>query len=69
MQSFSTQSLALMAVGLVIGLLALAAWLVSRKKPSIGLEQRFGADYARTVETLGSAAEAETALKARQAHV
>lgn len=68
MQSFSTQSLALLVVGLVIGLLALAAWLVSRKKPSVGLQQRFGADHARTGETLGSTAAAETALKARQAH-
>lgn len=69
MEPISTQSWALLAVGLVIGLLALAAWFVSLKKQPVGLQQRFGPEYARTVETLGSTSKAEAELKARQARV
>jgi hypothetical protein len=55
---------------LVIALLALAAWLVSRrKKQSERLQQRFGAEYGRTVGELGGRTKAESELKAREERV
>ena len=69
MEPISAQSWALLAVGLVIGLLALVAWFVARKKKPVGLQQRFGPEHAGPVEPLGSTSksEAEAESKARQA--
>jgi hypothetical protein len=54
----------------VIALLALAAWLFSRKKrQSERLQQRFGPEYVRTVGELGGRAKAESELKAREERV
>ena len=56
------------AVVLVIALLA--AWLFSRKKKqSQRLQQRFGAEYGRTVGELGGRSKAESELKAREERV
>jgi LPXTG-motif cell wall-anchored protein len=55
---------------LVIALLALAAWFSSRrKKQSARLQQRFGAEYGRTVGELGGRTKAESELKAREERV
>jgi hypothetical protein len=60
----------IVAVVLVIALLALAAWLFSqKKKQSERLQQRFGAEYGRTVGELGGRTKAESELKAREARV
>src|ERR1700726_425011 len=54
----------------VIALLALAAWLLSRKKKqSERLQQRFGSEYGRTVGELGGRTKAESELKAREKRV
>ncbi len=51
-------------------LLALAAWVISqRKKQSARLQQRFGAEYSRTVGELGGRTKAESELKAREKRV
>lgn len=69
MDSMSTQNWALLIGGLVIALLASGAWLAYRKKRSLGLQQRFGPEYARTVDILGSRSKAEAELKARETRV
>jgi LPXTG-motif cell wall-anchored protein len=51
----------------VVALLAVAAWLFSRKKKqSERLQQRFGPEYGRTVGELGGRTKAESELKARE---
>jgi hypothetical protein len=60
----------MMIVGLmIIALLAIAMWLHFRKHESQTLERRFGPEYGRTVEELGSRPKAEAELKARQKRV
>jgi hypothetical protein len=60
----------MMIIGLVIiALLAIAMWLHFRKHESQTLERRFGPEYGRTVEELGSRPKAEAELKARQKRV
>jgi hypothetical protein len=61
----------IVTVVLIIALLALAAWLFSQKKKrqSDRLQQRFGAEYDRTVGELGGRTKAESELKAREARV
>jgi len=54
----------------VIALLALAVWFFSqKKKQSARLQQRFGAEYDRTVGELGGRTKAESELKAREQRV
>jgi hypothetical protein len=54
----------------VIALLALAAWFFSqKKKQSERLQQRFGAEYGRTVGEFGGRTKAESELKAREERV
>ena len=63
-------NLILIGVGVVILLLLAAAiWLQMRKKESQTLEKRFGPEYDRAVEELGSRPKAEAELKARQKRV
>ncbi len=61
----------LILIGVVILLLlAAAVWLQMRKKKeSQTLEKRFGPEYDRAVEELGSRPKAEAELKARQKRV
>jgi len=59
----------LLGAAAVLSLIALVAWLFYRKKQSYRLEQRFGPEYDRTVDTLGSKAKAESELKARESRV
>jgi hypothetical protein len=55
---------------LVLVLLAVAAWFLSqRKKQSQRLQQRFGAEYGRTVDEFGGRTKAESELKAREKRV
>ena len=54
----------------VVALLAVAVWLLSqKKKQSARLQQRFGAEYGRTVGELGGRTKAESELKAREKRV
>ncbi len=69
MNSMSTQSWVLLAGALAVALIGLAAWLIYRRRQSSGLQRRFGPEYARTVEGLGSQAKAEAELRARETRV
>ena len=59
----------LVVVLMIIALLAIAMWLHFRRHESQTLERRFGPEYGRTVEELGSRPKAEAELKARQKRV
>jgi hypothetical protein len=54
---------------MIIALLAVAMWLHFRRHESQTLERRFGPEYGRTVDELGSRPKAEAELKARQKRV
>jgi hypothetical protein len=56
-------------VVVVLAVIAIAAWLFYQKKQSSRLQQRFGPEYGRTVEELGSQTKAESELKAREKRV
>jgi hypothetical protein len=53
----------------VIALIAFAALLLYRNKQSHRLQQRFGPEYGRTVNDLGSRTKAESELKSREKRV
>ena len=57
--------------GVVLILIAVgvAVWLEYRKRQSLRLQQRFGAEYGRTVQKVGSRTKAELDLKAREDRV
>ena len=60
----------LILIGVVVlALLVVAGWLIVRKKETQTLEKRFGPEYDRAVDELGSRAKAEAELKARQKRV
>jgi hypothetical protein len=54
---------------IVLVLLAAATFMYFRRHQSQVLEKRFGPEYGRTVDTLGSRPKAEAELKARQKRV
>ena len=49
--------------------MALGAWLFYQKKRSHKLQERFGPEYGRTVNELGSRTKGESELKAREKRV
>jgi hypothetical protein len=53
----------------ILALLAIGAWLVYQKRQSQRLQQRFGPEYARAIDDLGSRKKAESELKAREVRV
>ncbi|MGZ5179148.1 MAG: hypothetical protein ACXWC6_03475 [Ramlibacter sp.] len=60
----------MLILGIVIlVLVAIALWMYTRKRESQTLERRFGPEYGRTVEEMGSRDKAEAELKARQKRV
>jgi len=60
----------LIVVGVVVlVLIALAAWFFYQKKQSQRLQQRFGPEYKRTIDQLGSRSKTESELKAREKRV
>lgn len=62
-----TQTLGIIAV--IVALLVVVVWLMQRQRQSKSLEQRFGPEYERTVEELGSRPKAEAELMSRQKRV
>jgi hypothetical protein len=66
--TMDTQTLAILAV-VILALIAVGAWLYSRKKQSERLVQRFGPEYGRTVDELGSRDKAEAELRDREKRV
>jgi hypothetical protein len=68
MDTLDTRTLILGIVAL-LAVLALVAWLFSRRKQSYRLAQRFGPEYGHTVEELGGRNKAEAELKTRESRV
>src|SRR5664279_1095839 len=69
MDTISTQSWIIFAGIVALLLIALAAWSIYQKKQSHRLKDRFGPEYGRSVNDLGSKSKAETELKAREKRV
>jgi hypothetical protein len=55
-------------IGVVV-VVAIAAWLIFRNRRTAGLRDQFGDEYDRTLDTAGSRAKAEAALKEREERV
>jgi hypothetical protein len=69
MDTISTQTWIILVGAVVLVLIAFAAWFFYQKKQSHRLQQRFGPEYVRTVDELGSQTKAESELKAREKRV
>ena len=69
MDTMSTQTWIILAGVVVLALIALGIWFFYHKKQSHRLEQRFGPEYGRSVDELGSRTKAESELKAREKRV
>ena len=67
MDSISMKTWIILAGVLVLAVIVLLRWSYYRKRQAYGLQQRFGAEYGRTV--LGSRTADEGELKARQKRV
>jgi hypothetical protein len=63
-----TQTLILLAV-IAVAFVALVAWFIFQRTQSHKLQQRFGPEYGRTVDRLGSQTKAEAELRARERRV
>ena len=69
MDTVTQQTWIVLAIVVVVSLIALAAWLLYSKRQSHRLEQRFGPEYARAVDEMGSRTKAESELKTREKRV
>jgi len=69
LDTMNTQTWIILVGVLVLALIAFAAWSFYQKKQSHRLKQRFGPEYGRTVDELGSQTKAESELKAREKRV
>lgn len=59
----------LVGVIVILAIVAVLFWLLSRRKHSQQLERRFGPEYHRTVDQMGGRDKAEAELMARQKRV
>jgi len=69
METLDTQTWIILAAAVVLGLVAIGAWLYTRRKQSHRLQQHFGPEYDRTVNELGGRTKGESDLKAREKRV
>jgi hypothetical protein len=69
MHTINTQWILIGGIVVVAVWIALAVWFSYRKKQTKKLQDRFGAEYGRTVDDLGSRTKAESELKARERRV
>ena len=69
MDMFGTQDWQLLGSVIIIALLALVAFFLWRRNESQGLVDRFGPEYSRAVDELGSRPKAEAELRARAKRV
>ena len=69
MHTINTHWIFVGIVVVVAAWIALAAWFSYRKKQSKKLQDRFGPEYGRTVDDLGSRTKAESELEARERRV
>ena len=63
-----TQTLILLAA-VAVAFIALVTWFIYQRVQSQKLQQRFGPEYGRTVDRLGSQTKAEAELRARERRV
>jgi hypothetical protein len=68
MNTLDTQTMTVVAV-VILALLAVGVWLYTRKRQSDRLIQRFGPEYGRAVDEMGSRAKAESELRTREKRV
>lgn len=69
MGTLDTQTIIIGASIAVLVVIAIAIWFFVQKRQSDRLQQRFGPEYGRTMDALGSRAKAESELKARENRV
>ena len=73
METIDSQTWIIIAAAVVLGLVVIGAWFFYRKKQSqklsYKLQERFGPEYDRTVNELGSRTKGESELKAREKRV
>ena len=69
MDAIDTRTWFIVVGVVVLGFIALAAWFFYQRKQSHRLQQRFGPEYKRTIDELGSRARAESELKEREKRV
>jgi hypothetical protein len=69
MDAINTQTWIILVGAAVLALIAFVGWLFYQKKQSRRLQQRFGPEYGRTVDELGTRTKAESELKAREKRV
>jgi hypothetical protein len=69
MDMANTQTWIILGAVVVLGLIAYSVWSFFQKKRSHGLKERFGPEYGRTVNQLGSQSKAESELNAREKRV
>jgi predicted nucleic acid-binding protein len=69
MANMDPQASMILAGVVLTALVALAAWLMYRNTQSHRLEHRFGPEYRRAVEDLGSRTKAESELREREKRV
>jgi hypothetical protein len=69
MQALDSQTSMILAGIAILALVVIAAWMYFRSRQTQDLKRRFGPEYTRTVEELGSPAKAESELLARQKRV
>jgi hypothetical protein len=69
METIDTQTWIILAAAVALGLVAIGAWLYTRRKQSHRLQEHFGPEYDRTVNELGSRTKGESELKAREKRV
>lgn len=69
METTSIQTWMILAILAGLALIAAGAWFVYQKNQSKRLQNRFGPEYGRAVDGLGSRMKAESELKAREKRV
>ena len=69
MDTMDAQAWGIVVGVVILALIAIAALLVYQKRQSHRLEQRFGPEYRRAVNDLGSKTKAESELRAREKRV
>jgi FtsZ-interacting cell division protein ZipA len=73
METIDTQTWIILAAAVALGLVVIGVWFFYRKKQSQKqshkLQERFGPEYDRTVNELGSRTKGESELKAREKRV
>ena len=71
METIDTQTWIILAAAVALGLVAIGAWFYRKQsqKQSHKLQERFGPEYDRTVNELGSRTKGESELKAREKRV